>query len=639
MIINNDRETSAQPRAPEEHVNDSHEALPKNLHPPKAFRKQIIIACIIIFLATFCTRLLYWHSERLDAIKVESMAGLGYKDIARHLVRDGIFSFFSPSSPLSSPNTISYQPGYSLLMAVLFRLFGESNTALQLFQIIFDAAAAVMVFLIAAELLPFAVAVISGTLVALCPQFSWFSIILMPDSMGVLPLLLAIFFLIRAYKRPRLITFMVAGAFIGLSCWLRANGLLLAPFLAAVTIPLLFERGKRLRYAAALLGGTIIIIAPVTIRNAVVHGHFIPLSLRAGNTLVEGIADYDTEGRFGLQKTDMSLMKWEAEAYNRPDYYGNLFEPDGIKRERMRIRRGLAVIRDNPIWFAGVMIRRAAKMFRLSRVNLLKAEPPVTHSLAIAEETPPAWESTPADMLTNGVVRSSRAKMSLTPDNQALYVTGDDSNYGEQVASAPVPIHKNQDYLLRLPIKIEQGRMTVNVINEERNVSYASAVVELAEEKTPQEQPTTIIQLPFVSTDDGQVRVVLRNEASNSPSSVVQVGAIKLFALGPASYLWTQYLRAPLRLVQRVYLTAIMLPLAILGMALLVRARRWHFLVLLLSVPAYYICVQSALITEYRYVLAFHYFLFIMAAIALHWLGDMLWQVSRKVITRQYDSG
>lgn len=635
---NNDGETATQPRALGEHGDDSHKVRPENTHPPKAFRKKIIIACALIFLATFCTRLLYWHSERLEAIKVESMAGAGYKDIARHLVRDGFSSFFSPSSPLSSPNTISYQPGYSLLMAFLFRLFGESDTALQLFQITWDAGAAVMVFLVALELLPFAVAVISGALVALSPQFSWFSIILMPDSMGVLPILVAIFFLIRAYKRPRLVTFMIAGAFIGLSCWLRANGLLLAPFLAIIVIPILFERGKRLRYAAALVGSTILIIAPITIRNAVVHGYFIPLSLRAGNTLVEGIADYDTEGRFGLQKTDMSLMKWEAEAYNRPDYYGNLFEPDGILRERMRIRRALAVIRDNPIWFAGVMVRRAVKMLRLSRVHQLQAEPPVTHSLAIAEETPPAWETSPAEMMTGGVVRSPQAKMSLTPDNQALYVMGDNSSYGEQAASAPIPIHKNQDYLLKLPVKIEQGRMTVNVINEERNATYASIVIETAEEKTPQEQPTKIIQLPFVSRHDGHVRVVLRNEASSAPS-VVQVGAIKLFSLGPAGYLWTRYLRAPLRIAQRFYLTAIILPLVILGVALLIRARRWHFLVLLLAVPAYYFCVQSAFITEYRYVLSVQYFLFIMTAIALHWLGGMLWQGLRKVTVRQSHSG
>jgi hypothetical protein len=597
----------------------------------QAGRKQIIITGAIIFLATFSIRLLYWHGARLDAVKVESMATAGYKDIARHLVSDGIASFFSPSSSLASPNTISYQPGYSLLMALFFRLFGERDAALQFFQMVCDAAAALMVFLIAFELLPGAVAIISGALAALCPQFSWYAIVLLPDSMGVLPILLAVYCVIRAYRRPRLATIMLAGALIGLSCWLRANALLLAPFLAALLIPSLFERGKRWRYALALVSSAIIVIAPLTIRNWVVHGYFIPLSLRAGNTLIEGIADYDAEGRFGLPRTDLSLMRWEAETSNRPDYYGNLFEPDGIERERTRLKRGLAVIRAHPIWFAGVMIRRAASMLRLGRVQIIQSEPPVTHSLAVAEETPPAWTLPPAEMIASGVVRSSQTKVSLAPDGQTFSVAGDDSKYGDQMASAPIPVQKNQDYLLTLPVKVEQGRMIVGVTDDERNVSYASTVVEAVEGETPEEQPLTILQLPFVSRNDGHVRVVLSNGASKPAPPVVQVGTIKLFALGPASYLWTRYLRAPLRIAQGLFLTAFMLPLVILGAALLVLARQWRVLVILLSVPAYYLCVQSALHTEYRYVLAVHYFLFMIAAVALHWPSGLLWQGLRKI--------
>jgi Dolichyl-phosphate-mannose-protein mannosyltransferase len=593
--------------------------------------RQIVLIGALIFLATFGARLLYWHSERLDAVKVESMATAGYKDIARLLVRDGISSFFSASSPLASPNTISYQPGYSLLMALVFRVFGERDAALQIFQILCDAGAALMVFLIAARLLPLWAAAISGALVALCPQFSWYSIVLLPDSMAVLPILLAIYCVIRAWQRPRLVTIMAAGAFIGLSCWLRANGLLLAPFLAIILIPALFERGFRLRYGVALVGCAILVIAPLTIRNAVVHGYFIPLSLRAGNTLVEGIADYDAEGRFGLPRTDMSLMKWEAEIYNRPDYYGNLFEPDGIERERMRLKRGLAVIRSHPVWFLGVMIRRAVSMLRLSRVHVISQSPPITHSIASAEEKTLSWTSSPAEMISNSTLQSEQARAKLSPDGQALLITGDDSKYRDQIVFASIPIQKNEDYLLTLPVRVEQGRMIVTVRDDERDISYAFTVIEAMEEKTPAEQPTIPIHIPFVSRHAGHVWVVLSNGASKPSPPVVEVGAIKLFALGPASYLWTRYLRAPLRIAQKLFLTAFMLPLAILGAALLARARKWRILMILLAVPAYYFCAQSAVHTEYRYVLAVHYFLFMTAAVALYWLGDLLWRGLRRI--------
>jgi hypothetical protein len=74
-----------------------------------------------------------------------------------------------------------------------------------------------------------------------------------------------------------------------------------------------------------------------------------------------------------------------------------------------------------------------------------------------------------------------------------------------------------------------------------------------------------------------------------------------------------------------------MLPLAIFGLILLIRARRPSAIILLLTVPAYFMCVQSALHTEYRYVLAIHYFLFILVAVALYQAGDYLWSVLQKI--------
>ena len=86
-------------------------------------------------------------------------------------------------------------------------------------------------------------------------------------------------------------------------------------------------------------------IAPLTIRNAVVFGEFIPVSLGAGQTLIEGIADYDTDGTLGLPQTDVELIRGEAETYQRPDYANSLFTPDGPARDRARLRRGFSVIR------------------------------------------------------------------------------------------------------------------------------------------------------------------------------------------------------------------------------------------------------------------------------------------------------
>jgi 4-amino-4-deoxy-L-arabinose transferase-like glycosyltransferase len=416
-------------------------------------------ALALIFVVALGVRLLCWNDVRLEVWKVQTAVTSNYKHLA-HLLRDnGPASFFDRASTSSDPDLLGHPPGYPIFLAVGYSLFGESDTAIQIIQMFADSLAAVVVCLIAAELFPFGVALIAGALAALSPQFSWNSALLLPDTLAVLPLLLAMWLIIRAYKRRALLYLIAAGALIGVSCWLRANSLLFAPFLLLL-IPLLFKKGRRIRSALALLAGTVLVIVPLTMRNALVFHRFIPVSLGAGQTLVEGVADYDAEGKFGLPRTDIELIQQEATSKGRPDYANSLFTPDGVERDRARLARGFAVIRSHPFWFAGVMARRASSMIRLERTPLTSTAP-----------------------ITEG------------------------------------PMH---------------------------------------------------------------------------------------------------YPRFVLRLLQKLFVTAVVLPLVVIGLFILARSRQWRVLAVLLAVPGYYFCVQSALHTEYRYVLAVDCFLFIMAALAIH---------------------
>ena len=84
---------------------------------------------------------------------------------------------------------------------------------------------------------------------------------------------------------------------------------------------------------------------------------------------------------------------------------------------------------------------------------------------------------------------------------------------------------------------------------------------------------------------------------------------------------WPRLFQWPLRFVQKLFITAIFLPLTLLGTYLLGYERQFKTLALLLVVPFYYFCMQSALHTEYRYVLVIHYFLFVSAAVGLYSIG------------------
>ena len=600
-----------------------------NHHAPDqaaASRRTLIASALLIFLVAFGVRLLSWHDTRLEVGKVQTAVTADYKRVAQLLRQGGVAAFLSRTSPLSDANNLGHPPGYPILMTAIPSRFGESETAIQFVQITCDAIAAAVIFLIAGELFSLSAALVAGILAGFSPQFAWNSVLLLPDSLAVLPLLLAVYCLARALKNPRLLYFIMAGALVGISCWLRANALLLTFFLGAATW-MLFARQRPGRNALAVIAGTVLIVAPLTIRNAIVFHRFIPLSLGAGQTLLEGIADYDPQAKFGIPNTDTGIMKLEAEEARRPDYDQALFNPDGIERERRRLSRGLAVIRAHPFWFAGVMTRRAASMLRLERARLVSTEPTISHSWSANLQ--PVSVVSPVELLSE--IRSSpEAKTYLEQfGSQDFAIVGDLSKYGNQGAWSISSI-PNMDYILMVPIKIEQGRMRVSIVGERGEV-YSTAVIEALADKTIADQPVNTVYLPFVPRN--KVECVVSNETSGQ-RPVAKIGALQLLELGPARFLWTRYPRFLVHGFQKIFLTAVMLPPALIGLVLLTARRRWQALAILMAVPIYFFCVQSIVHTEYRYVLAVDYFLFALVGVAIAWLGSLAAESLRRVLRR-----
>jgi len=606
------------------------------------FRARLLIG-LVIFLLAFGVRVLSWHDTRLEVGKVQTVVVADYQRVAQLLREGGLRSFVSSSSPLADLNNLGHPPGYSILIAAVRSVFGSSDSSVQFVQIAGDALAAVMIFLIVAELLPLSAGMIAGLLAALAPQFTWNSVLLLPDSISVLPILLAIYLIARAPKNPRLLTFLLAGALIGISCWLRANAMLLSLFVA-LAVPLLVSPtnfslsssrdhdklkfvGRQWRFALAVVCGALLIVVPLTLRNAIVFHRFIPLSLGAGQTFLEGIADYDHEGRFGIPQTDMGIMKQEAEIYQRPDYYGTLFKPDGVERERARLSRGLAVIRSHPFWFAGVMTKRASSMVRLERARLISTQTAVTHQ----KQTYAMPDPVLYPRLMIEVPDPANANISLGEEQErhggVLRIAGNDSPYGDQ-AAWPLSLHPNADYLVETAVMVERGRMRISIVNGD-NRTLASTVVDALEQTRPEEQPYVPLNLTFVS-DNAPARIVFSNEASEVLNPTIRIAPIAFYNLGPARFLWTRYPRFIVHGLQKLFITAVILPLAIIGLIVLIFQRQWRALVILTTVPIYFFLVQSLVHTEYRYVLAVDYFLFALVGVTLSFLaGTVLRTIKR----------
>jgi Dolichyl-phosphate-mannose-protein mannosyltransferase len=617
--------------------------------------RALIAGCVTIFVVAFGVRLLHLQDSLIemdweDTLLIDLVKP--YQNEARLILTEGRILFHNAVDP-GDARMLVHPPGYSILVAASLKLFGESHTPLQMFQIAIDSLAAVLILIVAAAMLPRAVGIIAATLVAISPHLAYYSLWLSPDSLVVVPILTAVYLIIRERESAGLAGAMAAGACVGLSCWMRSNALLLAPWLGLIVL-LLFPRGARSKNCIALVGATLIVISPITIRNLVVFHRFVPLSLGAGITMVEGIGDYDTANQFGLPKFDTDVRQFEAVEYNRPDYARNVWAPDGIDRDRARFARGLEVIKSNPVWFLGVMIRRAGFMLRYNDSQTHEwpfgtalappLEPEATFSLSttVCDQMPSVWAATSQQLTTGGVFLSGAKTVTGAEGVDRIEWAASEDEFGDRFYSSIIAVDKNRDYVFAAPIDLSDGQLAAKITSADRRIALASRVVRgtrvrARKRKTRTSVPdaqspgaeavsagtTNVVKLPFASGERTKVRFVLSN--NSSAETAANLGRAELFECGPTRGVWTRYPRRLIRGLQRnLFTTGRMLTLVVIGVALLVIARQGRALAFLLAVPAYYLAAQSALHTEYRYIVAIHYLLAVMAATTLYFAAAVL---------------
>jgi hypothetical protein len=282
----------------------------------------------------------------------------------------------------SDTSLLARPPGYSLLLAGAYLVFGRGLFAFQLLQNALNALVPVLVFLLADRLLTRRVAVAAGLTAALLPHLAYFSALLTPDVVCVVPILagLALLAPVARGRRIRLWTAFAAGIFLGLAVWLRPNLLLLGPAVASAIVLTAPGRAGRWRTALAVAAGAVLAVAPITIRNYVLYRELVPVSINLGIVLWEGIGEASGNA-WGTVTDDIDVAAQEARMYGDPRYGDWWASPDGIRRDRDRVRRSLRVISEHPGWFAGVALRRALQMLDYAGADA----PPVAPRGAVPE--------------------------------------------------------------------------------------------------------------------------------------------------------------------------------------------------------------------------------------------------------------
>jgi hypothetical protein len=616
--------------------------------------RRVQVCCLAIFALALSVRLIHWQDNRVDFARGSSalllMSPL-YRYQEHKSLKHGGLLF--PRFPRGNPDEtiLVHPPGYPALMALSDRVAeitkSQSDNWLRAIQIVVDALACALVLLIGAEVLPFPAAVIGGALASISPHLAYYSLITAPDSLTALPILIAIYMLIRWPSQPGIMRAVCSGAMIGMACWLRSNALLLAPFLGIIVL-IPAGRRSRLKSVPAMIAAMALVILPITCRNWVVFHHFVPDSIGAGITLIEGIADYDEKGIFDLPSNDDEAVLTDVEWSGKAEYRQSLWVPDGTERDRMRFARGVAVIRSSPEWFVRVMIKRMMYMLRYNDFDYqettgptvapsIHAKPLYGHSIAIPDGARPVWTGSPADLAASGTVTGPHANASLTHDGSALQVACGGPRDSSQYKSEPIAVSEHTDYILLIQINGVGNDVFAAVSTEDPRVDLASVYLkgENAAGKSTggnagehsartDAEENKAVPISFASEGYQTIRLSIYN-ATTEGETRIKLGGACLYKIGPTPNRWTELPRALIRMFQKyLFRTRTMRLLIALGIALLGLAGLKRELLLLLAVPAYYLCFQSLLHTEYRYILVIHYFLFLLAATTIYFIASVI---------------
>ena len=329
-------------------------------------------ACIFLFLLALLVRGLYLADSAALLYTPEqdgTRMARRYDESALSILRGEGILFPKVPDPAAT-GLASRPPGYAMFLASVYAVFGRSFPMVAAVQGVLTSLAVLLIFGFGYRLFGLAAGVLGGLLAAMSPHVAAASSLILADSIAPIPLLLGFLVALpvvqqRSSSRSQILRFLAMGALLGLGVWLRPNVILLGPF-AGVFLFFLLGRNKRALLLASLVALTsLLVVAPITLRNWLVFGEFVPVSINGGITLWQGVADAGGK-EYGARVWDKQVMAEEAERYGRPDYLGWWAEPDGIARDRDRYRRALEVIKARPFWYAQAMARRMALMILFS---------------------------------------------------------------------------------------------------------------------------------------------------------------------------------------------------------------------------------------------------------------------------------
>lgn len=263
-----------------------------------------------------------------------------------------------------------YPPAFPALVALIYKLSGDHSA--YSVQIVLWSLDLILSLLLISGIAFTAfgprAAVASSFLVGLSPLFALYGAYPSADVPATWFVLGGSWLLLLALQRRNARLALAAGVALGIACWLRVNPLYLCVGWAVALFVVVKDTWSlKLRIGAAVLVGTVVVIAPIVIRNYIVFPDFTPTGGTIGTNLWEGLGETELGQQHGFLYGDDKMLEVERARMGRPgDPQVEVQFPDGIRRDSERVRESLAFIRQHPIWYLGVMIGRMWGMLKVA---------------------------------------------------------------------------------------------------------------------------------------------------------------------------------------------------------------------------------------------------------------------------------
>lgn len=267
--------------------------------------------------------------------------GLGFNDaLMYHGTAENILRGDGFVLPFGDGPTAQWPPGYTLVLAGTYKVFGVSQQAAELVNAVLGALTVVVLMVAVERIVNRTTAIVAGVFLAVLPGPILWTEVLVSETLFTL--LVALMLLALTYASPDWRWALLFGVVIGTSAMVRGEALtwFLFPVVALWGTVSKVDLAKRV---GLVVVAAAVVMAPWTIRNAVEFGEFLPVGANAGRTLWSGHHPDATGGQTYPTSEDYVRLGVDGEDATEIEI-SDAFRDDGIEFLLNNPRRELELI-------------------------------------------------------------------------------------------------------------------------------------------------------------------------------------------------------------------------------------------------------------------------------------------------------